>query len=342
MDAALSDAMRHVLHHPEFQSAEALWRGVERLVRRLATGARLQIVLYDVSAEEFAADLAATDALEQTGLYALLAKPESSLDARPISLIAGLYDFELSPPHADLLGRMAQIAAAAGAPFVTAIGANPLQVPRDQWHGLVQQAWSALQAHPAAGFLGLATPRFLLRLPYGERTDPVKAFTFEEFTPESGLPGMLWGNPALLVAELAATSWQKDGRLMKLGSANMAGSVPVHMYQDARGNEVALPCTERLLTDPQVAQLTDLGVIPLVSIPGRSKVRVASFGAVSGAATLAGRWTPPEPAAIAPAPAAHGSDGDLDALLAAISAEPAPAAAGEMDAGLRAVLASLK
>ena len=60
--------MRRVLHHPDFQTAEAIWRGVEFLVRRIETGAQMEIVLYDVSAEELAADLAATDALDKTGL----------------------------------------------------------------------------------------------------------------------------------------------------------------------------------------------------------------------------------------------------------------------------------
>ena len=42
----------------------------------------------------------------------------------------GLYSFEVTPPHADLLGRLAQIAAAAGAPFVAGIGAGPADRPR--------------------------------------------------------------------------------------------------------------------------------------------------------------------------------------------------------------------
>ncbi len=133
VDEALSAAMRRVLHHPDFQTAEAIWRGVEFLVRRIETGARMEIVLYDVSAEELAADLAATDALEDTGLYGMLVE-QPALDAHqgPLSAVIGLYDFELAPPHADLLGRMAQIAAAAGAPFVAGIGPDPLlhSVPR--------------------------------------------------------------------------------------------------------------------------------------------------------------------------------------------------------------------
>ena len=75
--------MRRVLHHPDFQAAEAIWRGVEFLVRRIETGARMEIVLYDVSAEEFAADLAATDALEETGLYGMLVE-QPALDAHRV------------------------------------------------------------------------------------------------------------------------------------------------------------------------------------------------------------------------------------------------------------------
>lgn len=38
IDAALSDAMRTILHHPDFQSVEATWRALEFLARRIETG----------------------------------------------------------------------------------------------------------------------------------------------------------------------------------------------------------------------------------------------------------------------------------------------------------------
>src|SRR5205807_2108091 len=72
VDSALAATMRSVLHHPDFQSFEALWRSVDLLVRRLETDEHLQIVLYDLTAEELAADLSKADALENCGLYKLL------------------------------------------------------------------------------------------------------------------------------------------------------------------------------------------------------------------------------------------------------------------------------
>ncbi len=369
VDAALSAAMRRVLHHPDFQAAEAMWRSVELLVRRLETGDRLQIVLYDVSAEEWSADLAAADALEESGLYGMLVEqPAMDADQGVLSAILGLYAFELSPPHADLLGRMAQVAAAAGAPFISSIEPDALQTPMRDQNPLIRQAWTALQALQAASYLGLATVRFLLRMPYGKRSDPIDAFAFEEFTREAGLSGMLWANPALAAGLLLAQAWVKAGAKMQPGAVSVIGEVPYYVYTPPGGEQVALPCTERLYSERQVAQTAPYHVMPVVCLRGRPEIRLAGFGSVAGP-VLAGFWgqvkvtpapvVPPgaEPAAPAvpataapdgPAPAAEAQppaepepEVDLDALLASLSEPPPVAAEGETEVDLDALLASL-
>lgn len=376
VDEALSATMRRILHHPDFQTAESLWRGVELLVRNIETGARMEIVLYDVSAEELAADLAASDSLENTGLYGLLVeKPVQDAHQGAISAVVGLYGFELAPPHADLLGRAAQIATAAGAPFIAAIGPDPLKTPFHDQHPLIQDAWSALYALPAAAYLGLATPRFLLRMPYGRKTDPIDAFGFEEFTRQSGLSGMLWAHPGVLAGYLLAETWVQQGAKMSLGSVMNLGEMPYYVYTDEDGEQIALPCTERLYSERQAVQVAAYRVMPVLSLRGRPEVRLGSFTSLAGT-PLAGFWAPaavqpaaaqpkpaaaPEPAAPAPAPAAEpaaaaeapepaaaaaaaadtGTD-ELDSLLASLNAEPAPAASDSTEADLDALLASLK
>jgi type VI secretion system protein ImpC len=292
VDEALSATMRRVLHHPDFQAAEATWRGVEFLVRRLDTGARLEIVLYDVSAEEFAADLAATDALEETGLYGMLVE-QPALDAGqgPLSAVIGLYGFELAPPHADLLGRAARIAAAARAPFVAGMDPDALKLGFPDQHPLIKDAWSALHALPEAAYLGLAAPRFLLRPPYGRRSDPIDAFAFEEFTPQAGLGAMLWGHPALLPGLLLAETWLRQGAKMKPGSVMTLGDMPYFVHTDADGDQVALPCTERLYSERQAVQVAGYRVMPVLSLRGRPEVRLGGFTALAGG-TLAGCWAP--------------------------------------------------
>ena len=369
VDEALSAAMRRVLHHPDFQTAEALWRSVELLVRRIETGATMQIVLYDVSAEELAADIAATEALEETGLYGMLVE-QPALDANQgaLSAVVGLYGFELSPPHADLLGRIAQIAAAARAPFVASIAPDDLQTPMHKQNPLITDAWTALMELPEAAYLGLATPRFLLRTPYGKKSDPIDAFAFEEFTREGGLSGMLWANPAVAFGLLVSQSWLKGGAKMKPNAVSVIGDMPYYVYVAPDGDQVALPCTERLYSERQAAQVGTYHVMPVISLRGRPEVRLAGVASLAGA-VVAGFWAPPDlstpavaEAAAAPEAEAEdagesasdsdeaaadgdagggGGDTDLDALLAGLS-EPEPAAAeGETEIDLDALLASL-
>lgn len=306
VDQALSAAMRRVLHHPDFQTAEAIWRGVEFLVRRIETGARMEIVLYDVSAEELAADLAAGDALEETGLYGTLVE-QPVLDAHqgPLSVVIGLYGFELAPPHADLLGRIAQIAAAARAPFIAGIAPDALKIPFHDQHPMIKDAFSALFALPATAYLGLVTPSFLLRMPYGKKTDPIDAFGFEEFTRQGGLGTMLWGHPALIPGLLLAETFAQQGTKMKLGGVMGVGDIPYYVYVDPDGEQIALPCTERLYTERQAVQLGQYRAMPLLSIRGRPELRLGGFTSVAGS-PLAGFWAPveikPKPAAAPAAP----------------------------------------
>jgi hypothetical protein len=335
VDEALSAAMRRVLHHPDFQSAEALWRGVEFLVRRIETGAKMEIVLYDVSAEELAADVAAEEALDKTGLFGMLAE-QPAMDAHqgPLSAVIGLYAFEVTPPHAELLARVAQVAAAAGAPFITGIGPDPLLTPMHEQHPLIQDAWQALQELPAACYLGLAAPRFLLRMPYGKKTDPIDAFAFEEFTRQGGLSGMLWGHAALLPALMLAETWARQGSKMKLGGIMSADDIPYYVYIAPDGEQVALPCTERMYSERQAVQVGSYRVMPLLSLRGRPEVRLGGFNSLAGA-PLSGFWAPVDVksgAKPAPAPEPEPAPAEEPAAAAPEEAEEPAEAAAESDA----------
>ena len=82
------------------------------LARRIETDSDLQITLFDVSAEELAADLAAQEDLSNSGLFKLLTSGlDPELGDGGYSALFGLYTFEETPPHAELLARVGQIAA---------------------------------------------------------------------------------------------------------------------------------------------------------------------------------------------------------------------------------------
>ena len=273
VDSALSDAMRTVLHQSEFQNLEALWRGMDMILRRIETGPSLQVLLVDVSAEEFAADLSGASDLAETGLYSMLVDKPSQDKNGGVSMILGLYQFEPTPPHAELLGRMARIAKLAGAPFVTSISADAFMDRRNPPHPLMAQALEALRGLPEASHLALLAPRFMLRHPYGKKSDPINAFAFEEFTPEEGLRGMLWGHPALLAASVLAAP---------TGSTLSIGDLPFHYVVDGDGDQVALPTTERLVNLAAAEMLRRVGIDALMAHKGQPELRIAGLDTVNG------------------------------------------------------------
>ena len=296
VEESLAGAMRMVLHHPEFQSVEAQWRMLDLITRSVETDAKLDIVLYDISAEELAADLAAQDDLTQSGFCDLLV--EGTPDGRGrFSAVCGFYTFEETPPHAELLGRIAKVCAHVNAPFFGAISTGFMEVAKDDRHPLVAEAWNALCALPEAGYVGLASPRFLLRRPYGAKTDPIYEFDFEEFTEAEGLSGMLWANPVALVVILLARSFRKTGPSLGLGQVMTLGGMPFHYVKDRYGDQVALPCTERNLTQTRTQAAIARGLMPVVSVKGRDEVRLTSFQSLAGS-TVLGPWSdvpPPKP-----------------------------------------------
>jgi type VI secretion system protein ImpC len=377
VDAALADAMRAVLSQGDFQNAESLWRGVDFLLRRLETSHALQVHLFDISAEELAADLSAVDDLAESALYKLLVEQPAQDADGGYGYIAGLYQFEASPPHAELLGRAARVAAHAGAPFITAIAPDAFTDRREPPHRLIREAFTALRELPDASYLALMAPHFLLRHPYGKKSDPISSFAFEEFSRTAGLRGMLWGHPALLALCVLGT---RGGQLA-------IGDLPFHHYVDEDGDSIALPCTNRLINTQASSLLREYGINAVMAHKGEALVRLAGLEAVNGDGLAAGSgaaprkapgdsrsaigskaaekvsvdWSPaqrgagtvgvgtaaplvtPAPAA-APAPEPHATDEaeteTSPAAEAPAEAEPAPAESGELSE-LDALLASL-
>ena len=140
-------------------------------------------------------------------------------------------------------------------------------------------------------------PQFLLRLPYGKKSDPVDCFAFEEFTPQSGLAGMLWGNGALLVGLMLGQTFAQQGlKKMQIGSILSFDDMPYHFYTDADGDQIALPCTDRLLSQRMAQVVVDCGYIPVLSLRGQPVVRLGSIQSVAGL-ELAGMWPPSAEAA---------------------------------------------
>jgi type VI secretion system protein ImpC len=300
VDAAIARSMSALLHEGSFQRLEAAWRGLQWLLRQLETGPDLKLCLLDVAKQELSDDLVAGAALEASRMYRLVVEQTTATaGGQPWALLVGDYTFDASEGDVRLLGHLARLGAAAGAPFVSAASgqivgcAAPDQTPDpSEWarpeEETSAEGWSALRQSPESACLGLVWPRFLLRLPYGKKTDPIETFEYEEMPGEPHHNDYLWGNPALVCAAMLGQAFSRSGWAMRAGEVARLSGLPVHVCR-VDGEPRAQPCGELLLNERAIQTVAGYGLMPLVSFRGRDEVALASFQSLNNG-PLGGRW----------------------------------------------------
>jgi type VI secretion system protein ImpC len=286
VDAATGKLMCAILHHKDFQALEAAWRGVFFLVRGLETGTHLKLYLLDISKAELAADLNSSADLRDSEMHRLLGEEAvKALGAQPWAMAAGNFTFSRTEADIETLGRLAELMRVAGAPFLAEV--DPAG---DADSSETARHWRSLRHSPAASWLGLALPRFLLRLPYGRETAPVESFAFEEMPGTPDHQKYLWGNPAFACVYLLGQAFSSDGWNLRPGVHEEIGGLPLHLYE--MGGEKRLkPCAELLMTDSDVEWILEQGLMPLVSLKNEDAVRLRRFQSIAEPlAPLSGRW----------------------------------------------------
>src|SRR5262245_54434039 len=248
VDAAIAESMRMVLHHREFQSIEAAWRGVYWLASNLELDESLQIHLFDVRRQELLRDIVESEGkLDETGLYRALVEHAGQVsDSKVWSALVGLIHFGPSPTDAGLLLALAVIASQAGGPFLA--GAEEALAADD---ATVMADWQSLRGSQAARWVGLAGPRVLLRLPYGTVTDPIESFAFEEFPGPPQHEDLLWGNGSLATALLLGKAFTSRGWDMEPGDEREIDDLPAYTFVRDGVSEMQA-CAERFLTESQI------------------------------------------------------------------------------------------
>jgi len=291
VDDAIAQAMRRVLHHPRFQALESTWRGIHWLVTHIEDGEAVRLFLLDVSLAELEADLARADGeVERTALYRRLAKKGVGFPGgESWSLVVGDYRFGDDVKSLDTLERLGEVGARCGGSFVSAahphlLGCSALSASPDAADWLeptaeLTERWLVLRRGPWAHAIGLACPRFLLRTPYGESSDPLERFRFEEMPPRPPHAAYLWGNPAYLCAVLIARAWSQGGAGPP-GTVWEIGDLPYRVYHDDGGQGMT-SCTEAFLSEKTAEAILARGIMPWLSVRRSNRVRLPGLASLA-------------------------------------------------------------
>jgi predicted component of type VI protein secretion system len=192
---------------------------------------------------------------------------EELKETGPWAVLAGNYTFGKTTAEVRALRRIAELGRSLQAPFLAEAAPD---TPTYEW--------AEFRSSPEAVWIGLALPRFLLRLPYGESTSPIESFDFEEM-PKSVHTAYLWGNPVFLCVALLARAFDASGWEMESIPRQVDG-LPLHIYYDD-GEAVAKPCAEVLLSHSEAEYLLDEGLMPLVSVKGQDRAVLMRFQSVA-------------------------------------------------------------
>jgi len=297
IDRKLTEQVNLILHHQDFKSLEGSWRGLHYLVNNTETGENLKIRVLNISKKEVSKTLKKYKgtAWDQSPLFKKLYEEEFGMPGgQPYGCLMGDYYFDHSAPDVEMLAGIAQISAAAHAPFLTA--AAPSLLNMETWQELSNPrdlakifgtpeyaAWKSLRESEDARYLGLTMPRVLARLPYGAKTSPVDEFAFEEDTAGADHTKYVWTNAAYSMATNVTRSFKLYGWCARIRGAESGGMVeglPVHSFPtDDGGVDMKCP-TEIGITDRREKELADCGFMPI------SHWKNTDYGVFVGAQSL--------------------------------------------------------
>jgi len=281
LDKKLSDQVNEILHHADFQQMEGSWRGLRHLVFNTESSEMLKIKVFNISKKELGKTLRKFPGTfwDQSPIFKKVYEEEyGTLGGDPYGCLVGDYYFDHSPQDVELLRAMGSVAAAAHSPFIAA--AAPTLMGFDSWQELANPrdltkifstpdyaAWRSLRDSEDSRYIGLAMPRFLARLPYGAKTEPVEEFAFEEDTSGADSSKYTWANAAYAMATNINKAFAMYGWCTRIRGVESGGTVeqlPCHTFpSDDGGVDMKCP-TEISITDRREAELAKNGLMPLL------------------------------------------------------------------------------
>jgi type VI secretion system protein ImpC len=281
IDQKLTTQINAILHNERFQQVESAWRGLHYLVSNTESDEMLKIRVMNISKKDLGKTLKKYKGAswDQSPIFKKLYEQEyGQLGGEPYGCLVGDYHFDHTPGDVELLGQMAQIAAASHAPFIA--GGSPALMGMDSWQELANPrdlgkifaapdyaAWRSLRESDDAKYIGLAMPRFLARVPYGAKSNPVEEFEFEEETGAGDHSRYTWANAAYAMAVNINRSFKNYGWCSSIRGVESGGAVeglPVHPAPSDEGG-VDMKCpTEIAISDRREAEHANCGFMPLI------------------------------------------------------------------------------
>lgn len=281
LDRKISSQLTEVLHHKSFQKLEGTWRGMFHLVSNTETNENLKIRYLNISKKDLGNTLKRYKGVvwDQSPIFKMIYEQEyGQFGGEPFGCLIGDYQLDHSAQDVALLTEMSKIAAAAHAPFIAAASPGLLQM--DSWNELSNPRdvskiftateyvfWRRLRESNDSRYLALTLPRFLARVPYDPKTNPIDEFGFEEKVDPERSEDFCWSNSAYAMGANITRAFTDYGWCTKIRGIESGGAVEVlpKFIFASQETDVDLHCpTEIAISDRREHELSEAGLMPLV------------------------------------------------------------------------------
>lgn len=268
IDVKLASQIEAIVHSPEFQRLEGVWRGLHFLVEQAATAeAPVAICVLNASADDVRADLAAAPDVEDTTLW----REVQAAFAKGLPLSVLLCAAAVGPGSEDLL--LLQFLALVGATWQALVLADaaPTFAGLEDWSelstigealpqrmaGPTHAAWRSFREKDDAAYVALVLPPVRARPPH----QPA-AFSWSE--PRGRVP---WVHAGVVVAADLVQRFIAEG---------------IRFHEPAEGAAVPSPTGAECrlaveLSDRRARDFAELGLTPLWPQPGTWQARLGQM-----------------------------------------------------------------
>jgi len=282
LDRRSSTLMSGLTQAPEFRALESLWRSVVFLLSRIEVSTNLRVYLIDVSEAELASDLLTTDEPTEWGFAHTILNPLSEKgEALRWAALLGTVEFGRVSHHVPLLQRIGLLAELGDVPWFSGahpslLGSSSLQDHPDpkEWTAPLDPLWEELRKSPAAEWINLGLPVFLLRPPHRSAGRKVKRFDYIEEAPAT--QGLLWGNPSMLWGVVMGQRFTHAGWDMRMGGRQTVSEIPLHPTPDGWAT-----CVRNPLSVTAVSRVREMGLSPVVASRNESEVQLHGPASIS-------------------------------------------------------------
>ena len=281
IDRKLTDQVNAIIHAEKFQQLESAWRGLNFLVMNSETDANLKIRVLNVGKDELYRNLKLYPGArwDQSPLFKAVYESEfGTLGGEPYGALIADYQFSHRATDVQLLRDLSKISASAMAPLIT--NAHPNLMRMDSWAELMDPrdlskvmdtpeyaAWRGLRDSEDSKYVALCLPRVLSRRPYGQKSEPVEEFAFEEETGGHSSNNYAWMNAAYAMAVNINRAYKEYGWTVQIRGVESGGIVenlPTHEFPSDDGDIDQKCPTEIAITDRREGELSKAGLIALL------------------------------------------------------------------------------